>query len=61
VGIYHGKFKKPSSSHECLQYFTSEMKIILINGICIKDQLMKFEISQVVCDTPAKPLRGISN
>jgi len=54
VGIYHGKFKKPSSSHEFLQYFTSEMKIILTNGICIKDELIKFEISQIVCDASAK-------
>ncbi|CAI6353315.1 unnamed protein product [Macrosiphum euphorbiae] len=54
VGIYHGKFKKPSSSHEFLQYFTSEMKIILTNGISIKDKLITFEISQVVCDAPAK-------
>ncbi|XP_050060044.1 uncharacterized protein LOC126551233 [Aphis gossypii] len=30
------------------------MKIILTNGICIQDKLMKFEISQVVCDAPAK-------
>ncbi|CAI6369321.1 unnamed protein product [Macrosiphum euphorbiae] len=54
VGIYHGKYKKPSSSHEFLQYFTSEMKMILTNGICIKNKLITFEISQVVCDAPAK-------
>jgi len=41
VGIYHGKYKKPSSSHEFLQYFTSEMKMILTNGICIKNKLIK--------------------
>lgn len=45
VGIYHRQFKKLSSSHEFLQYFTSEMKIILTNGICIHAKLMKFEIS----------------
>ncbi|CAI6370279.1 unnamed protein product [Macrosiphum euphorbiae] len=54
VGIYHGKFTKPSSSHEFLNPFITEMKEIINNGLCINNILLKFEISQIVCDAPAK-------
>jgi hypothetical protein len=54
VGIYHGKFKKPSSSHEFLNLFMIEMKTILSNGLFINNKLFKFELSQIVCDAPAK-------
>jgi len=54
VGIYHGKFTKPSSSHEFLNPFITEMKEIINNGLCINNILLKFEISQIVYDAPAK-------
>jgi len=54
VGIYHGKFKKPSSSHEFLNPFITEMNTILTNGLSINNKIFKFEVSQIVCDAPAK-------
>jgi len=54
VGIYHGKFKKPSSSYEFLNPFITEMNTILNNGLSINSKIFKFEVSQIVCDAPAK-------
>jgi len=54
VGLYHGKYKKPTSSHEYLNPFINEMKHILSNGIQINDKVLRFKIVQVVCDAPAK-------
>lgn len=49
-----GKFKKPDSIFDFLNYFMVEMKNILIHGLCVNNVTFKFEISQVVCDAPAK-------
>jgi len=54
VGLYHGKFKKPTSSHDYLNQFINEMKNILSYGITINDIILKFKIVQIVCDAPAK-------
>lgn len=54
VGIYHGKFKKPCSSYDLMNSFITEMKEILLNGISVKNKVLKFKITQVVCDAPAK-------
>lgn len=54
VGLYHGKYKKPTSSHEYLNPFICEMKKILSDGLCINNKILSFEITQVVCDAPAK-------
>lgn len=54
VGIYHGKFKKPDSIFDFLNNFMVEMKNILTQGLCVNNVTFKFEISQVVCDAPAK-------
>jgi len=54
VGLYHGKFKKPTSSHEFLYPSITEIKDIISNGLEINNKLLKFEISQVICDAPAK-------
>jgi len=54
VGLYHGKYKKPTSSHDYLNQFISEMKNILSDGITINGKILKFKIVQIVCDAPAK-------
>jgi len=54
VGIYHGKFKKPDSIFDFLNNFMVEMKNILTHVLCVNNVTFKFEISQVVCDAPAK-------
>lgn len=55
VGIYHGKHRKPTSVFEFLNPFISEMQLIMYtNGISIKDKVFHFNISQVICDSPAK-------
>jgi len=54
VGIYHGKFKKPDSIFDFLNCFMVEINDILSYGLCVNNVTFKFEISQVVCDAPAK-------
>jgi len=54
VGLYHGKFKKPTSSFEFLNPFITEINEIIFNGLEINDKILKFKISQVICDAPAK-------
>lgn len=54
VGLYHGKFKKPSSSFEFLNLFISEINEIISNGLEINEKILRFKISQVICDAPAK-------
>lgn len=54
VGIYHGQYKKPTSIFEFLNPFINEMKLIKANGIRIKNKVFNFDISQIVCDSPAK-------
>lgn len=54
VGIYHGKFKKPDSIFDFLNNFKVEMNNILSHGLSVNNVTFRFEISQVVCDAPAK-------
>lgn len=54
VGVYHGKLKKPNCITTFLESFIVEIKTILLNGICVHDKTFIFNISQVVCDAPAK-------
>lgn len=54
VGLYHGKFKKPYSSFDLMNYFITEIKEILLNGISVNNKVFKFKITQIVCDAPAK-------
>lgn len=54
VGLYHGKYKKPTSSHDYLNLFINEMKNILSDGIKINNKIFKFKVAQIVCDAPAK-------
>lgn len=54
VGIYHGQYKKPTSIFEFLNPFINEMQFIKANGIKIKNKVFRFDISLVVCDSPAK-------
>lgn len=54
VGIYHGKFKKPTSTFEFLNSIITEIKEITSNGLVINSKMLKFEISLVICDAPAK-------
>lgn len=52
VRLYHGKFKKPTSSHDYL--YINEMKNILSNGIIINNKILNFKLVQIVCDAPVK-------
>lgn len=54
VGIYYHKSKKPSSASEYLSHFISEMLTIIDSGLYINDKRFNIQISQVVCDAPAK-------
>lgn len=54
VGIYHGKFKKPNSISDFLNPFISEMELLLVNGLSINNKTFFLNISQVICDAPAK-------
>lgn len=54
VGVYHGKLKKPNCITTFLERFIIEIKTILLNGICVNNKTFIFNISQVVCDAPAK-------
>lgn len=54
VGIYHGKFKKPNSISDFLNPFISEMELLLVNGLSINNKTFFLNISQIICDAPAK-------
>lgn len=54
VGLYHGKFKKPTSSFEFLNIFNTEIMEVITNGLIICNKTLWFEIGQVICDAPAK-------
>jgi len=53
IGIYHG-FKKPPSIEEFLMPFISDLTVVLCQGLLIKGTKFKVEISNIVCDAPAK-------
>ncbi|XP_060873213.1 LOW QUALITY PROTEIN: uncharacterized protein LOC132947049 [Metopolophium dirhodum] len=54
VQLYHGKYKKLTSSNDYLRPFIDEMKHILSTGITINSKIFKFELVQVVCLASAK-------
>lgn len=54
VGIYHDKYKKPDCISEFLSPFVTEMNDLITNGFYINKQKFTFEISQIICDAPAK-------
>jgi len=53
IGIYHG-FKKPPSIEEFLKPFISDITVVLCQGLLIKGTKFKVQISNIVCDAPAK-------
>ncbi|XP_050064975.1 uncharacterized protein LOC126553905 [Aphis gossypii] len=53
IGIYHGS-KKPLSIEEFLKPFISDLMVVLSQGLLIKGTKLKVEISNIVCDAPAK-------
>jgi len=54
VEIFHGRTKKPSLVYSFFDPFITKIKSIFENGIEINQKLLKFSISQVGCDAPAK-------
>lgn len=44
IGLYHGKFKKPSSSFEFLNHFITEFIEIISNGLNTKNKTLRFVI-----------------
>jgi hypothetical protein len=54
VGLYHGKFKKHYSSFDLMNYFITEIKEIILNVMSVNNKVLKFKITQIVCDAPAK-------
>jgi len=53
VGIYHGD-KKPNSIEEFMNPFVLDILSIMNSGLNVNGTLMKLEISNIVCDAPAK-------
>jgi len=53
VGIYHGD-KKPNSIEEFMNPFVLDLLSIMNSGLNVNGTLMKLEISNIVCDAPAK-------
>lgn len=54
VGIYHDKYKKPNSISDFLNPFISEMELLLVSGLSINNKIFFLNISQIICDAPAK-------
>lgn len=54
LGYIKLNIKKPNSVFDFLNNFTSEMNYLIKNGLNINGKIFMFEISQVVCDAPAK-------
>jgi len=53
IGIFHG-FKKPHSIEEFLKPFINDVLDVLSNGLVVNGTLISLQISNIVCDTPAK-------
>jgi len=53
IGIFQG-LTKPSSVTEFFHPFLLDISALLESGLCVNDKIFKFEISHIVCDSPAK-------
>jgi len=53
VGVFHGT-KKPNFIEEFLNPFIIDLLDVFDTGIIINDNVLKLEISNIVCDAPAK-------
>jgi len=53
IGIYSGK-SKPDDLKAFLEPFVQEMKVVLKDGIYIKNHVLKFQIRSFICDSPAR-------
>ncbi|KAL5233328.1 hypothetical protein ACI65C_000738 [Semiaphis heraclei] len=53
IGIFHG-FKKPHSIEEFLHPFIADTLEVLRNGLNVNGTLISVNISNIVCDAPAK-------
>lgn len=53
VGIFHG-YEKPKSVEEFLNPFIIDILKLLDDGLCIHGVMLNLEISNIVCDAPAK-------
>jgi len=53
VGIYHGD-KKLNSIEEFMNPFVLDLLSIMNSGLNVNGTLMKLEISNIICDAPAK-------
>lgn len=53
IGIYHGMSNKPNSVEEYMNPFIDVLSV-LSNGLVVNGIVMRLEISNIVCDAPAK-------
>jgi len=53
IGIYHG-MKKPGSIEEFMNPFIGDILSVISKGLCVNGIAMNLEISNIVCDAPAK-------
>lgn len=53
TGIFHG-FTKPSDPNEFLQDFVNEVIVLTRNGIQLENRVFSVEISNFICDAPAR-------
>lgn len=53
IGIYHGE-KKPNSIEEYMNPFILDLLNVMKSGLGVNGSFMKFEMSNIVCDAPAK-------
>lgn len=53
IAIYHGE-NKPKNSNNFLQKFTEEMKSLQEEGVFLNNQIIKINVSKILCDAPAK-------
>jgi len=53
IGIFHG-YQKPQSVEEFFNPFVSDILKVLKDGLYVCGKLLHVEISNIVCDAPAK-------
>lgn len=53
VGIFHG-YQKPESLEQYLNPFIDDILGVIEDGLSVNGSLIKLEISNIVCDSPAK-------
>lgn len=54
VGLYFSTHKKPESIEDFFNLFINEAVELANNGICFNNKVIRINIKQVICDSPAK-------